>query len=149
MLTGYSVPRHQYFESTLVARECEEDMSLAESRIKASAKFFGPSCKAGPWVADPVEDKVLSELRNFLRSTGKKLITLYSLLSLSIEAKYPSLCAICYNPFHCGIGDKHWGRRGPLNCLTSGLGDIAWVRLDDVRSHFGVSSMSSQLRKAN
>lgn len=51
----------QYFESTLVARECEEDMSLAESRIKASSKFFGPSCKAGPWVADPVEDRVLSE----------------------------------------------------------------------------------------
>lgn len=51
----------QYFESTLVARECEEDISLSESRIKASAKFFGPSCKAGPWVTDPVEDKVLSE----------------------------------------------------------------------------------------
>lgn len=44
-----------------MARGCEEDISLAESRIKASAKFFGPSCKAGPWVADPVEDKILSE----------------------------------------------------------------------------------------
>lgn len=44
-----------------MARGCEEDISLAESRIKASSKFFGPSCKAGPWVADPVEDKVLSE----------------------------------------------------------------------------------------
>lgn len=51
----------QYFESTLIARGCEEDMTLAESRIKASAKFFGPSCKAGPWVADPVEDRKLSE----------------------------------------------------------------------------------------
>lgn len=37
------------------------------------------------------------------------------------------------------MGDKHWGRRGPLYCLTSGYGDVAWVRLDDAKSHFGVS----------
>lgn len=51
----------QYFESTLVARQCEADMSLAESRIKASADFFGPSCKAGPWVPDVEQDRELSE----------------------------------------------------------------------------------------
>lgn len=50
-----------YFESTLVARECEDDLSLTESRLKASANFFGPTCKAGPWVPDPVQDALLSE----------------------------------------------------------------------------------------
>ncbi|GAB0096723.1 Transferrin [Sergentomyia squamirostris] len=108
-----------YFESMLVARQCDEDLSLAESRIKASSKFFGPSCKAGPWVPDPIEDRVLKN-------------------------RYPSLCQICGNPEHCGIGDKHWGRRGPLYCLTSGAGEVAWVRLDDVRSHFGFSGLPAE-----
>lgn len=53
----------QYFESTLVARGCEDDLSLTESRIKASANFFGPSCKAGPWVPDPLQDAILSMLK--------------------------------------------------------------------------------------
>lgn len=53
----------QYFESTLVPRQCDEDMSLVESRIKASASFFGPSCKAGPWVPDAVQDRILSEYK--------------------------------------------------------------------------------------
>lgn len=52
---------HQYLESTLVPRQCDDDMSLIESRIKASADFFGPSCKAGPWVPDPKEDRILSK----------------------------------------------------------------------------------------
>ncbi|XP_059621354.1 transferrin [Phlebotomus argentipes] len=108
-----------YFESMLVARQCDEDLSLAESRIKASSKFFGPSCKAGPWVPDPIEDRTLKK-------------------------RYPSLCQICGNPDHCGIGDKHWGRRGPLYCLTSGAGEVAWVRLDDVRSHFGLSGLPAE-----
>lgn len=31
---------------------------------------------------------------------------------------------------------------GPLYCLTGGDGEIAWVRLDDVRTHFGVSFLN-------
>uniref|UniRef100_A0A1B0C8B3 Transferrin-like domain-containing protein n=1 Tax=Lutzomyia longipalpis TaxID=7200 RepID=A0A1B0C8B3_LUTLO len=59
-----------YFESMLVARQCDEDLSLAESRIKASSKFFGPSCKAGPWVPDPIEDRILSKLRAHFANLG-------------------------------------------------------------------------------
>nr|XP_029733414.1 transferrin-like [Aedes albopictus] len=119
---GHGIQNHwtevlaDYFETKLVPRECEEDLSPTESRIKAVANFFGPTCKAGPWVSDPVEDRALKN-------------------------KYPSLCQLCYNPYQCGIGDKHWGRRGPLYCLTSGAGEVAWVRLDDVRSHFGFSGL--------
>lgn len=54
----------QYFESTMVARGCEDDLSMTESRIKASASFFGPSCKPGSWVADPLQDAILSETLN-------------------------------------------------------------------------------------
>lgn len=50
------------------------------------------------------------------------------------------MCKLCYDPYSCSIGDKHWGRRGPLYCLTSGAGQIAYVRVDDVRSHFGVTN---------
>lgn len=88
-------------------------MSLAESRIKASAEFFGPSCKAGPWVPDRIQDR-------------------------NLKNRYPKLCELCYNPLTCGKGDKYWGRRGPLYCLTGGNGEVAWARLDDVKSHFGV-----------
>lgn len=31
---------------------------------------------------------------------------------------------------------------GPLYCLTSGDGQVAWVRLSDVRAHFGVSLLT-------
>ncbi|XP_061513609.1 transferrin [Anopheles gambiae] len=108
-----------YFETRLTPRECEEDLSPVESRLKSVSSFFGPSCRAGPWVPDPTEDRRLKK-------------------------KYPSLCQLCYNSYQCGIGDKHWGRRGPLYCLTSGAGEVAWARLDDVRSHFGFSGLAAE-----
>ncbi|XP_052892070.1 transferrin-like [Anopheles moucheti] len=108
-----------YFETRLTPRDCEEDLSPVESRLKSVASFFGPSCRAGPWVPDPAEDRRLKK-------------------------KYPSLCQLCYNSYQCAIGDKHWGRRGPLYCLTSGAGEVAWARLDDVRSHFGFSGLVAE-----
>lgn len=48
----------------MVARECEEDLSPLESKIKASSRFFGPSCKPGLWVPDPLQDAVLSKQEN-------------------------------------------------------------------------------------
>lgn len=122
----------QYFESTLVPRQCEDELSLVESRIRASADYFGASCKAGPWVPDPSQDRLLSIFDLFI-------LFLQTYLSIAFtERRYPSLCELCYNPLTCAKGDKHWGRRGPLYCLTSGYGEVAWVRLDDVKSHFGV-----------
>lgn len=44
---------------------------------------------------------------------------------------------MCSNPNGCNVNDEYWGRSGSLLCLTSGSGDIAWARLDDVRSQFG------------
>lgn len=98
----------------MILKSCNPEISLTEDRISASAKYFGPSCKAGPWVPDPKQDRLLKD-------------------------RYPSLCQLCYDSYRCDIGDKHWGRRGALYCLTNGVGNVAWARLDDVRSHFGVS----------
>lgn len=50
-----------YLESVMVMRQCESELSLVESRIKASANYFAESCKAGPWVNDPQQDRALSE----------------------------------------------------------------------------------------
>lgn len=69
---------------------------------------------------------------------------LYIFSSSPTERRYPSLCQLCYDSQICGVGDKHWGRRGPLYCLTNGYGEVAWVRLDDVRSHFGFSGMPAE-----
>lgn len=55
------------------------------------------------------------------------------------EQKYSNLCALCGAPGRCSKNDKYWGRRGPLYCLSDGIGDVAWVRLDDAQLHFGVS----------
>ncbi|EDW72577.1 uncharacterized protein Dwil_GK20628 [Drosophila willistoni] len=122
---GYGLGNHwtdvlaNYFEATMVAKSCDPEISLTEDRIAASAKFFGPSCKAGPWVPDPKQDRILKN-------------------------RYPSLCEICYDPQSCDNSDKHWGRRGALYCLTSGEGSVAWARLDDVKSHFGFSGIAAQ-----
>lgn len=50
-----------YMENVMVARGCEKDITLVESRIKATAGYFGKSCKAGPWVNDSAQDKILSK----------------------------------------------------------------------------------------
>lgn len=55
-----------------MSRGCEDDLSVTESRIKASANFFGPSCKPGPWVSDPLQDALLSEMKN---KTEKNAVT--------------------------------------------------------------------------
>uniref|UniRef100_A0A1I8NYX9 Transferrin n=1 Tax=Stomoxys calcitrans TaxID=35570 RepID=A0A1I8NYX9_STOCA len=122
---GYGLENHwtevlaNYFESTLVSKSCDPEISITEDRIKSSANYFGPSCKAGPWVPDAKQDRLLKN-------------------------KYPSLCQMCYDSYRCDIGDKHWGRRGALYCLTSGGGNVGWARLDDVRSHFGLTGLPKQ-----
>ncbi|KAH8355287.1 hypothetical protein KR093_010339 [Drosophila rubida] len=122
---GYGLENHwtevlaNYLESTMVAKSCNADLTLTEDRIAASARFFGPSCKAGPWVPDAKQDRILKD-------------------------RYPSLCQMCYNPYSCDQNDKHWGRRGTLYCLTSGGGEVSWARLDDVRSHFGLAGLAAQ-----
>jgi hypothetical protein len=63
-------------------------------------------------------------------------------LSHFLEQRYPSLCSLCYDPARCSIGDKHWGRRGPLDCLTGASGQAAYVRLDDVKSFFGFTGLT-------
>ncbi|XP_005185368.1 transferrin [Musca domestica] len=122
---GYALGNHwtevlaNYFESTMVTKSCDPDISITEDRIRSAAHFFGPSCKAGPWVPDPKQDRQL-------------------------KSRYPSLCQMCYDSYRCDVGDKHWGRRGALYCLTSGGGNVAWARLDDVRSHFGLTGLPKQ-----
>lgn len=71
-------PCSQYFESTLVPRLCEPELSLVESRIRATAEFFGASCKAGPWVPDQAQDRLLSMLENVFSNTGTfRLISIF------------------------------------------------------------------------
>ncbi|EDW48101.1 transferrin isoform X1 [Drosophila sechellia] len=122
---GYGLGNHwtevlaNYFEAAIVSKTCDPEMTVTEDRIASTAKYFGPSCKAGPWVPDPKQDRILKN-------------------------RYPSLCEMCYEPDSCDQTDKHWGRRGALYCLTSGGGNVAWARLDDVRSHFGFSGIPAQ-----
>lgn len=64
-----------YMENVMIARGCEKDITLVESRIKATANYFGNSCKAGPWVNDPAQDKILSKTSEFFR---KHLIQVFA-----------------------------------------------------------------------
>lgn len=50
-----------YVENVMIPKSCELDLTLTESRIKATSKYFGSSCKAGPWVNDPIQDQQLSK----------------------------------------------------------------------------------------
>ncbi|XP_034654339.1 transferrin [Drosophila subobscura] len=122
---GYGLGSHwtevlaNYFEAALVSKTCDPELTVTEDRIAASSRYFGPSCKAGPWVPDPKQDRIL-------------------------KSRYPSLCQMCYDPYNCDQNDKHWGRRGALYCLTSGGGSVSLARLDDVRSHFGFTGITAQ-----
>ncbi|XP_031358132.1 transferrin-like, partial [Photinus pyralis] len=107
-----------YLEVSTVPQSCNPLLSLTENRISSSSKYFKSACKAGPWVNDRALDSQL-------------------------KRKYPNLCGLCNSPGVCSTDDKYWGRSGPLLCLTDGVGDITWARLDDVRSHFGLTPGSS------
>lgn len=69
-------------------------------------------------------------------------IKLYSyrtfIISFLVESKYRNLCSLCDNSASCYVDDKYYGRDGAILCLTDNVGDIAWVRLDDVLQYFKV-----------
>ncbi|GLV38042.1 Transferrin 3 [Carabus blaptoides fortunei] len=103
-----------FLEASVVPKSCDPHLSLMENRIKASSQYFRSACKAGPWVSD-------------------------SLLDEKLKLKYSNLCDLCGNSGRCSSHDKYWGRRGPLYCLTDGVGDVSWSRLDDAKAHFGIT----------
>lgn len=45
----------------MIPRDCGDELTMSELRIKASSEFFGPSCKAGIWDEDQTRDKMLSK----------------------------------------------------------------------------------------
>ncbi|XP_063836781.1 transferrin-like [Ostrinia nubilalis] len=101
-----------YLEFQVLSRDCLDDLSLAENRVKALADFFGSSCKAGAWVVDKNRDAQL-------------------------KRKYSSLCAACGSS-SCSANDPYWGSSGALACLAE-VGDVAWGELVDVQAYFGLS----------
>ncbi|XP_066141002.1 transferrin [Euwallacea fornicatus] len=103
-----------YFEALVVTPQCDPQLTIVENRVKASSKFFGAACKAGPWTNDAV-------------------------LDFQLKRKYSNLCILCYDPKKCSQQDKYWGRTGSLLCLTDGAGDVSWARLEDVKHHFGIT----------
>nr|CAD7195356.1 unnamed protein product [Timema douglasi] len=113
----------RYFESRVVPQLCESELTLAENRLKASSEYFKMACKAGPWVADAE-------------------------LDIKLKEKYHNLCGLCDDPDTCSTLDKYWDRRGPLFCLTDGVGDLAWSRIDDIDLHFGISSRIEPMASA-
>lgn len=102
-----------YLEASVATPSCDQSLTLIENRVKATSDFFGSACKAGPWVNNPQLDTLLKE-------------------------KYQHLCDLCGDPSSCSRSDKYWGRKGSLLCLTDGIGEISWARLDDVQQHFGL-----------
>lgn len=64
-------------------------------------------------------------------------------LTFFLEKKYGNLCSRCKNSLKCSKDDKFYGKEGVLLCLTEGGGDIAWARLNFVRSHFKVLTFNS------
>ncbi|XP_015175750.1 PREDICTED: transferrin [Polistes dominula] len=107
----YTKSLSMYFENRIIPKECDPEKTLLENRLTALSNYFEAACIAGPWIDDAALDKKLKK-------------------------KYKNLCSLCYNPASCSIGDKYHGRDGAILCLTDNVGDIAWVRLDDVVQYF-------------
>lgn len=60
----------------MIPRDCSDELTMSELRIKAASEFFGPSCKAGIWDEDQTRDKKLSKfpLRIILSSLVLSLL---------------------------------------------------------------------------
>ncbi|XP_014608643.1 PREDICTED: transferrin [Polistes canadensis] len=107
----YTKALSMYFENRIIPKECDPEKTLLENRVARLSNYFEAACIAGPWIADAELDRKL-------------------------KSKYRNLCSLCYNPASCSIDDKYHGREGAILCLTDNVGDIAWVRLDDVIEYF-------------
>ncbi|KAI4497716.1 hypothetical protein M0802_007256 [Mischocyttarus mexicanus] len=113
----YTKALTMYFENRIIPKECDPEKTLLENRVARLSNFFEAACIAGPWIADNELDRKL-------------------------KSKYRNLCSLCYNPISCSIDDKYHGREGSILCLTDNVGDIAWVRLDDVLEYFKITDSS-------
>ncbi|XP_035735120.1 transferrin-like isoform X1 [Vespa mandarinia] len=107
----YTKALSMYFENWIIPKECDPEKTLLENRVARLSNYFEAGCIAGPWIADATFDTKL-------------------------KSKYKNLCSLCDNSASCYIGDKYYGREGAILCLTDNVGDIAWVRLDDVLQYF-------------
>ncbi|KAF7381560.1 hypothetical protein HZH66_013954 [Vespula vulgaris] len=107
----YTKALSMYFENWIIPKECDPEKTLLENRVARLSDYFEAACIAGPWIADATFDTKL-------------------------KSKYKNLCSLCDNSASCYTGDKYYGRDGAILCLTDNVGDIAWVRLDDVLQYF-------------
>ncbi|XP_066599657.1 transferrin isoform X2 [Prorops nasuta] len=100
-----------FFTDWLIPKECDSNKTLLENRLSGIANFFQAACIAGPWSHD-------------------------SNIDSQLKSKYGNLCALCDNPLGCYSNDKYYGPEGAIMCLTDGVGDVAWARLDLAKEHF-------------
>ncbi|XP_011298780.1 transferrin [Fopius arisanus] len=105
-----------YFQSQIIPKRCETRSTLLENRFAALSDWFQAGCFPGEWAFSSEKD-----------------------VDRRLKSKYFNLCAVCNNGA-CHLNDKYRGRAGALMCLTEDAGDVAWVRLDDAKEHFKVSS---------
>lgn len=94
--------------------ECEQDITVFEDRVKATSEFFGKACIAGPWSVNVSEDTRLKQ-------------------------KYSNLCALC-DSLDCRSAEKYRGSGGAFTCFKDGVGDVLWVRKEDVKKYLRVSN---------
>lgn len=50
----------KYFENTVNAPKCQDDVTVIENEIRNLRNFFGKACRPGEWAADKVIDQDLS-----------------------------------------------------------------------------------------
>nr|CAD7439378.1 unnamed protein product [Timema bartmani] len=105
------------FELAVVETQCEakEGRSAVENEVYSLSQFFNSTCRPGPWVLnDWLDDK--------LKRDNSKL------------------CALCDVPSTCeyraGISSNHLGA---LECLHRGLGDVAYVDREIIKTYFGMA----------
>ncbi|XP_044735615.1 transferrin-like isoform X2 [Chrysoperla carnea] len=113
------------FENTVVPLKCgPSDSHAAEDEVGSVAKYFGKSCRPGPWV--PNNEKIDKQLRD----------------------KYKNLCELCDNKEKCEYQstDKN-PHHDALRCLAYLGGDVAYVSLQHVKSYFGLTN--SAVKKAD
>jgi hypothetical protein len=92
--------------------ECLTNVTLLERHIKTVSKFFGDSCRPGPWTQNKTEDQRL-------------------------QNKYNSLCKLCNNN-NCSV-DYAQPFNNSLRCLLENDADIAVTSLYEATNFFNSS----------
>ncbi|XP_053948794.1 transferrin [Anastrepha ludens] len=111
---GYKIPITKLKNTHILKISLDPEITATERELKALSEFFTQSCLVGTYSPYPETDRLLKK-------------------------KYSNLCALCEKPEQCNYPDIFSGYDGAIRCLDKGKGEVAFTKVQYIKSYFGLT----------